>query len=106
MNATQQHLAHADNCIRGRQTEQRMFRQRREKANSTNAQILSLDEARLQREIDRLQGIREDLASKLTADELVAYDATRVVVKSEAQLKLERAAQVKAMNENKDRPGI
>lgn len=106
MNQQQQYLGHADNSLRGRKAEQKVIRHQISNSPADHVELLKKDEARLQREIDRLQGIREDLASKLTAEELVAYDATRVVVKSEAQLKLERAAQVKAMNENKDRPGI
>jgi hypothetical protein len=104
MNQQQGYLAHADNSIRGLKTQQGTIRVSREKSSGENADIMKASEARLQREIDRLTVIREELATKLSGDELAEYQATRQEVKTAEQRKLDIAAATKAMNENKDRP--
>lgn len=57
-------------------------------------------------EVQRLQSIIADLQSKMTSAELVEYDTQKNAVATAEELKKQRAADIKRMNENRDSQSI
>ena len=57
-------------------------------------------------EIARQKFIIADLQSKMTNAELVEYDTQKNAVATAEELKKQRAADIKRMNENRDRESI
>ena len=60
----------------------------------------------LSNEIPRFQSIIADLQSNMTSDELTAYDVQKNAVATAEELKKQRAADIKRMNENRDSQSI
>lgn len=60
----------------------------------------------LSNEIPRFQFIIADLQSKMTSAELVEYDTQKNAVATAEELKKQRAADIKRMNENRDSQSI
>jgi hypothetical protein len=60
----------------------------------------------LSNEIPRFQSIIADLQSNMTNDELTAYDVQKNAVATAEELKKQRAADIKRMNENRDSQSI
>lgn len=106
MNQQQGFLAHADGTIAGLKTWQGQIEYRKTICPSDHIEVLNLDVARLQRQLDRLAIIRKDITSKLSKDEIAAYDASRIKPKTELEKRAEIEEMNRRMNENKDRPGI
>lgn len=106
MNQQQGFLAHADGTIAGLKSQQFTIEYRKTICPADQVELLDKDVARLQREIDRLVIIREDVSSKLSEDEIAEYNASRVRAKTDLEKKAEIAEMNRLMNENKDRPGI
>lgn len=99
-------LAHADGKIAGLQTQQRTIEYRKTVCPKDQVELLDLDVARLQREIDRLLTIRKDVEKSMSKEDLAAYDASRVKPKTDLEKRAEIEEMNRRMNENKDRPGI
>jgi hypothetical protein len=57
-------------------------------------------------EISRQKFIIADLQSKMTSAELTAYDVKKNAVATAEELKKQRAADIKRMNENRDSQSI
>jgi hypothetical protein len=106
MNQQQGFLAHADGTIAGLKSQQVAIEYRKTICPKDQVEILDLDVARLQREIDRLVIIRTDVESKLSKEEIAQYEASRVKPKTELEKRAEIEEMNRRMNENKDRPGI
>jgi hypothetical protein len=106
MNQQQGFLAHADGTIAGLKSQQTTIEYRKTICPADQVELLNKDTDRLQREIDRLVIIRKDITSKLSAEELAAYEASRVKPKTELEKRAEIEEMNRRMNENKDRPGI
>lgn len=104
MNQQQGYLAHVDGSIAGLKGQQTALAYRKSRAESDHIEILNVDDARLQREIDRLQTIRKDVVSKLSKEEIAQYDASRVREKTDLEKRAEIEEMNRLMNENKDRP--
>jgi hypothetical protein len=60
----------------------------------------------LSNEIPRFQSIIADLQSNMTSAELVEYDTQKNAVATAEELKKQRAADIKRMNENRDSQSI
>jgi hypothetical protein len=60
----------------------------------------------LSNEIQRFQSIIADLQSNMTSAELVEYDTQKNAVATAEELKKQRAADIKRMNENRDSQSI
>lgn len=60
----------------------------------------------LSNEVQRFQSIIADLQSNMTSDELVEYDTIKNAVATAEELKKQRAADIKRMNENRDSQSI
>ena len=60
----------------------------------------------LSNEIPRFQSIIADLQSNMTSAELTAYDVQKNAVATAEELKKQRAADIKRMNENRDSQSI
>lgn len=60
----------------------------------------------LSNEVQRFQSIIADLQSNMTSDELTAYDVQKNAVATAEELKKQRAADIKRMNENRDSQSI
>lgn len=60
----------------------------------------------LSNEIQRFQSIIADLQSNMTSDELTAYDVQKNAIATAEELKKQRAADIKRMNENRDSQSI
>ncbi|MDB5697738.1 MAG: hypothetical protein JWN69_542 [Alphaproteobacteria bacterium] len=57
-------------------------------------------------ELVRLQAAREDVLSRMSADEIRAYERATTTAKSKEQLAAEAEAERIAMDANKDKPAI
>ena len=57
-------------------------------------------------EVQRFQSIIADLQSNMTSAELVEYDTQKNAVATAEELKKQRAADIKRMNENRDSQSI
>jgi hypothetical protein len=106
MNQQQGFLAHADGTIAGLKSQQATIEYRKTICPADQVELLTRDTDRLQREIDRLGIIRKDITSKLSAEEIKDYEASRVKPKTELEKRAEIEEMNRRMNENKDRPGI
>jgi hypothetical protein len=62
--------------------------------------------APLSSEVQRFQSIIADLQSNMTSAELVEYDTQKNAVATAEELKKQRAADIKRMNENRDSQSI
>ena len=60
----------------------------------------------LSNEIPRFQSIIADLQSNMTSAELVEYDTIKNAVATAEELRKQRAADIKRMNENRDSQSI
>ena len=60
----------------------------------------------LSNEIQRFQSIIADLQSNMSSAELTAYDVKKNAVATAEELKKQRAADIKRMNENRDSQSI
>jgi hypothetical protein len=57
-------------------------------------------------EVQRFQSIIADLQSSMSKDALIEYDTIKNAVATAEELKKQRAADIKRMNENRDRESI
>jgi len=57
-------------------------------------------------EVQRFQSIIADLQSSMSRDALIEYDTIKNAVATAEELKKQRAADIKRMNENRDRESI
>ncbi len=57
-------------------------------------------------ELVRLQAARDDVLSRMSAEEITAYERARTMSKSKEQLAAEAEAERIAMDANKDKPAI
>lgn len=57
-------------------------------------------------EVQRFQSIIADLQSKMSSAELIEYDTIKNAVATAEELKKQRAADIKRMNENRDSQSI
>jgi hypothetical protein len=57
-------------------------------------------------ELVRMQAARDDVLSRMSAEEIAAYERVRTMAKSKEQLAAEAEAERIAMDANKDKPAI
>lgn len=57
-------------------------------------------------ELARMQAARDDVLSRMSAEEVRAYERVRTMAKSKEQLAAEAEAERIAMDANKDKPAI